>query len=150
MRPKDIRTQNLGLLEEEFGSLAELSRLSGLSEKYLSQIKNKTMQRGTIRGMGDRAAEQLEKGCGKPSGWIDLAHFSAPEVPGARSETSKYEVGDGAAEWESLARRIKMLRPNERTTVLQVLKAAEEHDDNLIKTLRNVMSLSRPSRPPGG
>lgn len=148
MRPKEIRTQNLGLLEEEFGSLAELSRLSGLSEKYLSQIKNKTMQRGTIRGMGDRAAEQLENGCGKQSGWMDQSHMPATP-PAINSDVAKYEVGNGNGEFSDLARRIKRLKPTERATVLQVLKAAEEHDETLIKTLRNVISLSQQPRHPG-
>lgn len=149
MRPKEIRTHNLSLLEEEFGSLAELSRLSGLSEKYLSQIKNKTKQRGTIRGMGDRAAKQLEDGCGKAAGWIDQVHAREMVLHAVNAPVAKYDVSDAAAEWTELAKRIRMLKPTERTTVLQVLKAAEEHDDNLIKTLRNVISLSRPTRHPG-
>lgn len=74
MRPKDIRRQNLLLLVSEFGTITEVAKRSGTSEKYLSQIINQVVQRNSPRGMGDVVATKIEDGCGKYKGWIDEPH----------------------------------------------------------------------------
>jgi len=76
MRPKDIRRQNLKLLVSEFGTISEVAKRSGTSEKYLSQIINQVVQRNSPRGIGDIVAAKLEDGCQKPRGWIDETHNS--------------------------------------------------------------------------
>lgn len=80
MRPKNIRRSNLELLVKEFGSIAEVARKAGTSEKYLSQILGKRVQRKTERGIGDTVAIKLETGCRKPIGWIDIYHPQATDA----------------------------------------------------------------------
>lgn len=80
MRPRAIRRANLLLLIREKGSIAQVARDSNTSEKYLSQIVNRVVQvRGREpRGVGDALAEKLERGCGKPAGWMDQDHSDEP------------------------------------------------------------------------
>lgn len=76
MNNKDIRCQNLELLEKEYVTLAALAEHVDISPAYLSQIKNKAPsgKDKTPRGMGDKTARKLEDRCGKPSGWMDNLH----------------------------------------------------------------------------
>jgi len=77
-RPEQIRLRNLGLLITEAGSAVKLARTAGTSSSYLSQVRNQMPTRkGTPRGIGDDLAEKLERGMGKPRGWMDEAHASA-------------------------------------------------------------------------
>lgn len=72
----DIRYLNLRLLIHERGSIAAISAVSGVNEKYLSQIKNRTIQqRGrSPRGVGDDAAIRLGKACKDNPSWMDERH----------------------------------------------------------------------------
>ncbi len=81
MRPKELRTLNLKLLINEFGSIAEVSRRSGVNEKYLSQVGRGDVQRKSPRGLGDESVEKLELGCGKQPGWMDTLHANSPVEP---------------------------------------------------------------------
>jgi hypothetical protein len=75
-----IRRANLLLLLKECGdgrgSAAKLSRLTNVPAPYISQLKKPTKHsaKGRFRTMGDDTARALEKGMGKPSGWMDHDH----------------------------------------------------------------------------
>ncbi len=75
-RPREqIRLKNLEILIAETGSAAKVAQLAGTSESYLSQVRRKMpTQKGTPRGLGDELAARLEKGLGKPQGWMDEPH----------------------------------------------------------------------------
>ncbi len=79
-----IRLQNLEYLIREAGSLAELARAAGSNSSYLSQVRNQTRApSGSPRRVGDELAEMLERGTGKPEGWMDEPHGpqTEPESP---------------------------------------------------------------------
>ena len=80
MRPgARIRHENLEILVGEAGSAAALARRTGTSDSYLSQVRNHTPAlSGKPRGIGDRLAGKLERGMGKPPGWLDEPHGAAP------------------------------------------------------------------------
>lgn len=78
---QDIRRANLRfLLEEvsselgkEWGAASELSRRTGVSVPFISQfLRHQVHQGGTERKMGDIQARKLERGMGKPEGWMDV------------------------------------------------------------------------------
>jgi SOS-response transcriptional repressor LexA len=73
-----IRLQNLELLITEAGSATKLARLADTSSSYLSQVRRKMRtSKGTPRNIGDDLAEKLERGMGKPEGWMDIPHVTA-------------------------------------------------------------------------
>lgn len=76
MRNPEIRKRNLELLVSEFGSIAEVARQSGTSEKYLWQILNCVTYQGSgnSRAVGNSLAKKLENGCNKQPGWMDQPH----------------------------------------------------------------------------
>lgn len=73
---QEIRFKNfLVLLSEADSNMAELARRVDTEAAYLSQIKNKAKTRGgTVRGVGGDLARKLERGMGKPAGWLDNVH----------------------------------------------------------------------------
>jgi SOS-response transcriptional repressor LexA len=69
---ESIRLQNLEQLIAEAGSAVRLARLAGTNSSYISQVRHQMPTRkGTPRGIGDDLAEKLERGMGKPVGWMD-------------------------------------------------------------------------------
>ena len=75
-REQQIRLQNLELLVNEAGSAAQLARLVRTNSSYLSQVRHRMhTPSGTPRGVGDQLAEKLERGMGKPEGWMDHPHL---------------------------------------------------------------------------
>lgn len=68
MLNKEIRRQNLLILEKEFRTLEALARKTETTAAHLSQVKNK------FRGMGDKIARRIESALQKPSGWMDAMH----------------------------------------------------------------------------
>lgn len=83
-QPMDIRTvrrTNFETLIKEAGTIAELSRRTGTSEKYLRHIYNGFISPGakSPKQVGDETARKLETGMGKPHGWMDISH--ALELP---------------------------------------------------------------------
>lgn len=77
MTVEDNRLENLKLLIKEFGSAAEVARLSGTAASYLSQIINRVPSRtGKPRDIGAELARKLENGCGKFKGWMDESESS--------------------------------------------------------------------------
>ena len=75
-RPREqVRLNNLEILIAETGSAAKVAQLASTSASYLSQVRRKMLtQKGTPRGLGDELAARLEKGLGKPRGWMDEPH----------------------------------------------------------------------------
>lgn len=86
-KPEQIRVQNLELLITEAGTAAKLARIVGTNSSYLSQVRNQMPTRkGTPRGVGDDLAEKLERGMGKPAGWMDERHEDHNSVSTDASE----------------------------------------------------------------
>jgi SOS-response transcriptional repressor LexA len=74
-RHEAVRLQNLEHLIREAGTAVRLARLAGTNSSYLSQVRHQmTTRKGTPRGIGDDLAEKLERGMGKPAGWMDEPH----------------------------------------------------------------------------
>ena len=77
-RLETVRLRNLELLIDEAGSAVQLARIAGTNSSYLSQIRHRMpTQSGKPRRIGDDLAEKLERGMGKPEGWMDEPHGSA-------------------------------------------------------------------------
>lgn len=78
---KQIRINNLKSLVTEFGSVAAVARKTGKQDSQLNQILNGVKSStGTPRGIGGKLARDLEKGCGKPEGWMDFTHSGDNEA----------------------------------------------------------------------
>ena len=76
-----VRHRNLLRLIAEAGSAQALANRSGTSSAYLSQIRSgREWARGRVRQVGDRLAAKLEKGMGKPAGWMDAPPRPAPDL----------------------------------------------------------------------
>lgn len=72
---EDIRLNNLEILIAEAGSATRLAQLASTSESYISQVRRKMRTaKGTPRGIGDELSARLERGMGKPQGWMDEPH----------------------------------------------------------------------------
>ena len=70
-----IRLENLERLIFEAGSAVKLAQLVGTNSSYLSQVRNRLpTQKGTPRTVGRELATKLERGMGKPEGWMDEPH----------------------------------------------------------------------------
>lgn len=81
-KPEQVRVRNLELLIAEAGSAAKLARIAGTNSSYLSQVRNQMpTKKGTPRGVGDDLAEKLERGMGKPAGWMDEPHEDNQKQP---------------------------------------------------------------------
>lgn len=76
------RVKRLLLLKKEFGSLAEIYRLTGVSDTQLSQWVNQSpdSKTGRPRVMHSDSARKLEVGCKKPNGWMDQPVIDAEEI----------------------------------------------------------------------
>jgi hypothetical protein len=72
MENKEIRHANLLVLIKETPekTMVVLAKRCGINEVYLSLLKVRE------RGMGNSVARRLERGMGKPVGWMDLMHSS--------------------------------------------------------------------------
>ncbi len=88
MDVKTIRKINLRELIRQCGGKAELARATGVNEVYLSQIDGKANDSSKrppkVKGrrnfnVGDAAARKLERGMGKPHGWMDIPHPEGKE-----------------------------------------------------------------------
>lgn len=77
----EIRLQNLELLIAEAGTAELLAERCDLSAIYISQIKNRAIDAKTSkpRNLGAQAARKLERGTGKPQGWMDREHANSEQ-----------------------------------------------------------------------
>jgi SOS-response transcriptional repressor LexA len=86
-----VRLTNLEILISEAGSAAALARRADTNESYLSQIRRQLpTPKGTPRSLGNDLAGKLEKGMGKPDGWMDEIH----QPPDMDSRTEKHRIQD--------------------------------------------------------
>lgn len=99
-----IRRSRLDELVAEAKTVADLSRRTGVSEKYLRQIINgyRTSEGLKHRSIGHSVARRLESGMNKPPGWMDRAAGS----PVAGLSEQAFYV---AQIWENIP---EDLRPN--------------------------------------
>lgn len=78
MQIEDIRRANLNALVTEkggYGALVAIATDSDVSAAYLSQILTRTkMTHGKVREVGSKLARKLERGCNKPTGWMDTVN----------------------------------------------------------------------------
>jgi len=77
-----VRRHNLELLVKEFGTLEAVAEKGETTSVYLSQVRKQTVdaKTGRPREMGSQIARRLEKGAGKPGGWMDEDHSAAGNV----------------------------------------------------------------------
>lgn len=81
-KTEQVRIRNLERLIAEAGSAAKLARIVGTNSSYLSQVRHQMpTKKGTPRGVGDDLAEKLERGMGKPAGWMDEPHEDSQKQP---------------------------------------------------------------------
>ncbi len=112
-KQEHVRLENLELLVSEAGSAAELARRVGTNSSYLSQVRNQMPTRkGTPRGVGDGLAEKLERGMGKPIGWMDDNHANISEQRSAYDYWAAEPGADNALHplisWDQAADRSKI------------------------------------------
>lgn len=74
MRNKAVRLANLFRLIDEAGSITKLAERCGTPASHISNIKNRVTTNGKVREIGDALALKLERGMGKPDGWMDRDH----------------------------------------------------------------------------
>ena len=95
---EQVRLNNLEILIAEVGSATKVAQLAGTSESYLSQVRRKMLtQSGNPRGLGNELAAKLEKGLGKPEGWLDEPHemvFSASGKAKAHAGRRRMYAGE--------------------------------------------------------
>lgn len=90
----DIRRQNLINLIDEFGTQEAVAARAATSQVYISQLRTSApdSKTGRPREIGPRLARKLERGCGKPDGWMDVAHTGG-QAQQAISVTPKAVAG---------------------------------------------------------
>lgn len=91
---EQIRLKNLELLIAEAGSAANLAHRAGTNSSYLSQVRRRMpTKKGTPRGIGDDLAVKLERGMGKPEGWMDEPHRDAKNLSNRTESESNAHRG---------------------------------------------------------
>ena len=156
-KQEHVRLENLELLIAEAGSAVKLARIAGTNSSYLSQVRNQMpTKKGTPRGVGDDLAEKLERGMGKPHGWMDESQENGKEQPVTSEEMNAHNGPDirslhpliswvQAGEWTEISEgyvppyETELLpcpvRCSEQTFVLRVQGVSMEpkfHEGNLI------------------
>ncbi|WP_346766958.1 flavin prenyltransferase UbiX [Wielerella bovis] len=78
-----IRFENFETLIKEAGSVAELARQCGYNKPaYFYQVRSQTIKpNGKPLQLGKRICANLERGMGKPFGWMDVDHSSTAGLP---------------------------------------------------------------------
>jgi transcriptional regulator with XRE-family HTH domain len=122
----DWRRQNLERLISEYGSIAEVARKTGMSDSYLSQVRNRT------RGMGHIVAFSIEKELGLETGWMSRDQDQVRERPstyGGEAETTADEkLKRVLSSWESLTER-------QKDEVVRNITGLERSNKELLKDL---------------
>lgn len=116
------RTTRLRELVTECGSIAEVARRAGVSEKYLGQVlQGVTQQRGTSpRRLGDAVTERLEAAFEKPAGWMDTAPTASRDEASSRREAMAFDPWPFLTIWFG---RFERLTPEQK----QDLESLVEH-----------------------
>lgn len=75
---EQIHRENLAALVVEHGGANTVAQMVGVSESQFSQWLNGSKNSGTgkPRGMRPSSCRKIEEKCGKPTGWMDVAHES--------------------------------------------------------------------------
>lgn len=96
---KDIRAENFMLLVKEAGNVSRLSRACGYrNPASLHQLKARLEKGDSLRGITNTLAAKLEKGMGKPAGWLDRKHRQIAEAtPEMQEATALTEAVDSNA-----------------------------------------------------
>ncbi len=89
----------------ERGAAAELVRRTGVPDSFISQFLNRRHHKGGERSMGDSTARKLERGMGKPVGWMDVD----------RSIARNHEEAD-------LLDKIRLLSGSQRQAVAKIIE----------------------------
>lgn len=86
----ELRLENLETLIKEAGTAEALAEESGVSPEYISQIRNRAIDKktGRARNLGSQAARKLEAGRNKPIGWMDTSHTQDTNTPSAANLTN--------------------------------------------------------------
>lgn len=81
----ELRLENLEMLVTEAGTADALAERCGLSPEYISQIRNRAIDKktGRARNLGSQAARKLENGMSKPTGWMDTNHAMQQAASGS-------------------------------------------------------------------
>lgn len=84
----ELRLENLETLVKEAGTADALAEKCGLSAEYISQLRNRAIDKktGRARNLGSQAARKLEVGMGKAIGWMDTNHASHTYKPSSQSD----------------------------------------------------------------
>ena len=108
----EIRLDNLKLILNEADiRQAELCRRCDIPPSYLTQIIKRTKShRGRPRGMGDDMARKIERGMGKPEGWMDERHEPFTVNEGAPEYSARQDYDDEDRELVKLARESGLTR----------------------------------------
>jgi hypothetical protein len=85
-----IRLANLERLIEQAGSLDKVAAAADTSSVYLSQLRNRAIDRKTqrARDMGGAMARRLEAAFSKPPGWMDTPQLGESLAPWGASPLS--------------------------------------------------------------
>lgn len=76
-----VRNFNARTLASSFGTISEFSSHVGINRNRMSALLSSS------RNIGVKSARQIEAGCGKPHGWLDIQHSIA-----SASEVSSEEI----------------------------------------------------------
>ncbi len=107
---EQIRLANLQSLISEFGTVTEVGRLSGTSRIYLSQILTRSASAtGKSREVGTKLARKLEKGCGKPEGWMDINHNGIDHDSVVPSRNELGQISELVHIYSSLDEEMRMI-----------------------------------------
>lgn len=76
------RVKRLEMLKKEFGSYANITEKTGISESQFSQWANQSpdSKTGRPRVMSSDSARRIENGCSKPTGWMDQPVNDSSEI----------------------------------------------------------------------
>jgi phage repressor protein C with HTH and peptisase S24 domain len=98
----EIRRDNLRIIEREIGSPSKAAKVIDMSPAQFANLRDgaKDSKTGKPRGMRKDTARRIEKKCGKPSMWLDMAHED--------QENNVYFLTSGANIQEEVGDKIRI------------------------------------------
>lgn len=141
MTVRENRRANLQrLLQEVDGNKSRAARIANVSDKYLQQIVRgfQGPKDRTPRQVGDRLARQLERGFGKPVGWMDRPHDADQEAVEtvARGSTDITRMDDLGGQAQSMSLRPGEMLIPQHEGVHPRMGSADMSDDEVITYIR--------------